>query len=88
MLKRQNTINYKLRCITSSIDSGCHKGHFVKRNVKLVPEGLKYLAQNALAKLQDIRWLNLAPLLEVIMPNLHRLGHLNYFLVENKANWD
>lgn len=55
MLIRQSTVNYKLSYITSSIDSGCHKGHFVKRDVKWVPEGLKFLGQNTLAKLQDIR---------------------------------
>lgn len=55
MLIKQNTENYKLSYITSSIDSGCHKGHFVKRDVKWVSEGLKYLGQNTLAELQDIR---------------------------------
>lgn len=52
---RQNTVNYKLSYITSSIDSGWHEGHFVKRDVKLVPQGLKYLGHNVLAELQDIR---------------------------------
>lgn len=55
MLMRQNTVSYKLSYITSSLDSGCHKGHIVKRDVKWVPEGFKYLGQNTLAELQDIR---------------------------------
>lgn len=45
MLIRQNAVNYKLSYITSSIDSGYLEGHFVKRDIKWVPEGLKYLGQ-------------------------------------------
>lgn len=55
MVIRQNAVHYKLSYITSSIDSGHHKGHFVKRDAKWVSEGLKYLGQNTLAELQDIR---------------------------------